>query len=187
MARPAPDARRGGRNHRRRLQRAQRAASSCRNSHTTKNGRMLTHPPVRTINKLRRTFKSIPMTCASESCFFHQCAHWWKKQYQKSVRRPEIREDFRRAKFFSPRIEKPSGFSMLRTGECSRILSFFCCLGTTAPNCFGCMQVIWSWPWPPAARPSCGARRGGRACRRCGPAAVPPPGGSPAACRRRST
>ena len=63
-----------------------------------------------TINKLRRCFQSIPATCAPESCFFHQCAHWFRKQTRKSVRRPEIREDFRRTKILSLRIEKTAGF-----------------------------------------------------------------------------
>jgi len=38
--------------------------------------------------------------------FRNQCAHWWRKQYRKSVRRPEIPQDFRRTQIFS-RIEKP--------------------------------------------------------------------------------
>jgi hypothetical protein len=42
--------------------------------------------------------------------FFHQYAYWWQKHLLWSVRRPEIREDFRRTKFLSLRIEKTAGF-----------------------------------------------------------------------------
>ena len=40
-------------------------------------------------------------------------AYWEKELYHKSARRPEIREDFRRAKPFPFASKKPQGFSML--------------------------------------------------------------------------
>ena len=48
------------------------------------------------------------------SGFGYQFANWYPKQFLQSARRPEIREDFRRAQSFFQIIEKPTGFSMTR-------------------------------------------------------------------------
>jgi len=41
--------------------------------------------------------------------FRNQCAHWWRKQFHKSVSRPEIPENFRLAQFFFLCAQKPPG------------------------------------------------------------------------------
>ena len=68
-----------------------------------------------TIDKVSFCFIRFRRPVRRKRCFIHQCVHWWMKQYQQSVRRTEIREDFRRAQRFFLCIKKQTGFLMLRT------------------------------------------------------------------------
>jgi hypothetical protein len=56
------------------------------------------------------SFRSFPATCAPGIGFQNQCAHWWRKQFRKSVSRPEIPENFRLTQSTSYALKNPSGF-----------------------------------------------------------------------------
>jgi hypothetical protein len=56
-------------------------------------------------------FQSIPATCAPETRFCPQCAHWGQKQSLPSVGRPEIPENFRPAQASSHALKsRPADF-----------------------------------------------------------------------------
>jgi hypothetical protein len=58
----------------------------------------------------RRSFNSFPATCAPGIGFRNQCERWWRKQFHKSVSRPEIPENFRRMQTSSFTLKNPRDF-----------------------------------------------------------------------------
>ena len=65
---------------------------------------------IQAVDKPRRAFNSFPATYTPGTRFFHQCAHWWKKQTLWSVRRPERRSVSGVRSPSSSALKKPSGF-----------------------------------------------------------------------------
>jgi hypothetical protein len=54
--------------------------------------------------------QSFPAACTPETCFFHQRERWWKKQFPRSARRPEIPKNFGARSFLLTRQKNRQGF-----------------------------------------------------------------------------
>jgi hypothetical protein len=95
--------------------------------------------------------QSFPATCAPGTCFCNQCEHWRRKQYHKSVSRPEIPKDFRLTQSFSLALKNPRGFSTLRKEGSDSLRIFMVGMGdATADNfleiCMNSCQFAHTFP-----------------------------------------